>query len=290
MNIDCQWIHNNLEAFFCERLTVEENSLALRHIESCETCRRAVDELRSVDPLIKQLFNNELMVARAPRRFRWSVPLGVAATGVAAIIAIVALRAPQQPVSPLQVSSLPSPAAVATTSPESPSIPKVSTITQDRTKPQPVAPDNTTAPAIRTSPPSKGGEIVNDKNDAAPGFLVTDPAGYSRTLNDYRGYTLIFSVWSGKQPETVSNMERLYQTFGPDTKLRILGVATQPQSKPKIATFPIVYNQGSTLLGAKEAEVLIVDKQGAVRGRGSLLGDPNAVISFIRSVLSKINP
>src|SRR5215831_15140075 len=120
MNIDCQWIHNNLEAFFCERLTGEENSLALRHIESCENCRKTVDEIRSVDPLIKKLFRQELAAAHHPRRIRWSVPVGIAATAVAAVAAIVVMRTPQERpvVSPPIISSLPAPAAVTTAQPE----------------------------------------------------------------------------------------------------------------------------------------------------------------------------
>jgi hypothetical protein len=286
MNIDCRWIQDNLEAFFCERLSAEENALALRHIESCQRCRQSVDELRSVDPLIKNLFQQELAVARAPRRVRWSVPVGAAATAVAAIIAVAVFRTPQPVLPPPALSSIPAPAVVASTTP-APSVPKISnTAVQDRTKPQPVEPDNVATPAVRATPP-KAGEISGN-NAAAPEFVVTDPAGYSRTLRDYRGYTLIFGIWTGKQPKTVANMERVYQTFGPNTKLRILGVANQRQAKPKIATFPIVYNQGSNLLGAKEGEYMIVDGQGTLRARGSLLQDPNAIIASIRTALAKV--
>jgi hypothetical protein len=109
-------------------------------------------------------------------------------------------------------------------------------------------------------------------------------------LKDYLGHVLIFGVWTGKQPRTVANLERVYQTFGPNPKLRILGIANQRQQKPATATFPIVFNQGSRLLGANESEFFIVDGKGTVRARGSLLQDGNVVVASIRSALAKINP
>lgn len=284
MKIDCQWIEQNMEAFFCERLSVEENTQVLRHLETCTGCRDAVAELRSVDPLIKQLFRRELAVARAPRRLRWSALVPAAAVTLAALVAIVVALGPPPKVSVPLMSSQPSASAViATNPPELPAIPKASTDAgQERAKPEPIAPEDAMRPAT-AQPPA---DTVNSRLE----FVVTDPAGYSRTLHDYRGHILIFGVWSGKQPKTVAAVERIYQTFGPNTKLRILGVANQRQPKPSIATFPIVYNQGSTLLGVKESEFAVVSEDGTVGFRGSLLQDPNAVVASIRSVLSKINP
>ena len=182
---------------------------------------------------------------------------------------------------PMTVNPVPPVVATSTEAPV-PAVPKLSTSApQERAKPQPAAPD----PAI---PNVANAVAPAAADDTRPDFLVTDAAGYSRTLKDYRGYILIFGVWNGKQPRTVASLERVYQTFGPNTKLRILGVANEHQLKPPTATFPIVYNQGSTLLGAKESEFLIVEAGGTVRARGSLLQDPDQVVATIQSALHRL--
>ena len=290
MKIDCQWIENKLEAFFCEQLTAEEARQFSNHLESCAECRRKVAELKSIDPLIRRFFQHELAVARAPRRVRWSALAGVTATAVAAVFAFVILLHRPQPVPPVPlVSQAPSPGLVATSTPAeapSPSTPKSgSSGPQDRAKPQPGEPDNLLKPGSAPTPEAASA----DKNASVPDFVVTDPAGYARTLHDYRGYTLIFGVWNGRQPHTVSTMQKIYETFGPNTKLRIVGVALRRQQKPTSASFPIAFNQRSNLLGVKEGQFAVVSGDGTVAFRGSLLDDPNSVVAAIRSALAKLN-
>ena len=288
MKIDCQWIENKLEAFFGEQLTAEEGRQFSNHLENCTACRQKVAELKSIDPLLQRFFQHELAVARAPRRVRWSALAGVTATAVAAVFAFVILLRPPQPLASVPlVSEVPSPGLVATGTPvEAPSTPKSgSSAPQDRAKPQPGEPDNVLNPVPATTP----GAPATDKNGVAPDFVVTDPAGYARTLHDYHGYILIFGVWNGRQPHTVSTMQKIYETFGPNTKLRIVGVALRRQQKPSSATFPIAFNQRSTLLGVKEGQFAVVSSDGTVALRGSLLDDPNSVVAGIRSALAKLN-
>ena len=286
MKNDCQWIETKLEGFFCEQLNAEENGLVLQHLESCRACRENVDALRSVDPLIKQLFQNELAIARAPRRLRWPALVGATAAAFASVIVVLVLRVPQPPAPVTMLSQAPPPAVVATSQSEVTSIPKtVDPAAQDRAKPQPASPDDIVNSAVPAASDSK----ASDKNLPVSEFVVTDPAGYSRTLRDYRGHILIFGVWNGKQPQTVATLQKIYEVFGPNAKLRILGVAKQRQKKPASATFPVAYNQGSALLGAKDAEFLVLDGEGNVRERGSLLQAPSAAVEKIRSILSKIN-
>lgn len=285
MNIDCQWIEKNMEAFCCDRLASEEHGQARRHIASCALCRQKVDEINAIDPLIKQFFQHELRIARTPLQRRWSIVVGATAAAVAAVVLVIVLRAPHATIAPPVMNPV-APETIASAGPQTPTVPKsavsAAAAQEDRAKPLPVAPDRATSTANVAAPPSA--------TDVLPDFLVTDPAGYSRSLKDYRGYVLIVGVWNGKQPRTIANLERVYQTFGPNTKLRILGVANKRQPKPAAATFPIAYNQGSTLLGAKESEFLVVDGEGIIRSQGTLLQDGNALIASIRSTLTKINP
>lgn len=286
MKNDCQWIETKLEGFFCENLSAEENRLVVQHLESCRACREEVDSVRSVDPLIKRLFQNDLAIARAPRRLRWSALVGATAAAVAAVIVVLVLRVPQPSAPVPMLSQAPPPSVVATSHTEVSSTPKVSDpAIQDRAKPQPASPDD----GVNSAVPAASDSKASDKNLPVQEFVVTDPAGYSRTLRDYRGHILIFGIWNGKQPQTVATMEKIYEVFSPNTKLRILGVAKQRQKKPASATFPIAYNQGSALLGAKDAEFLVLDGEGNVRDRGSLLQDPSAAVERIRLILSKIN-
>src|SRR5262249_12953001 len=126
MKIDCQWIENKLEAFFGEQLTAEESQQFSSHIESCSDCRQKLAELKSIDPLIKQVFQHEMAVSRAPRRVRWSALAGAAATAVAAVLAVVILLHRPQPVPSVPVlSSAPPAGLVVTRTPaEEPSTPK----------------------------------------------------------------------------------------------------------------------------------------------------------------------
>jgi hypothetical protein len=123
--------------------------------------------------------------------------------------------------------------------------------------------------------------------DAGPAadFRVMDPAGYSQTLEDFRGRILLFGVLNGEQPQTAANFQRVYEAFGANTRLRILGVSVQRQAKPPNTTFPIAYNQGSRLLGAASSQFLLVDEAGSVRFRGSLAEEPDRVLERIRAEL-----
>jgi hypothetical protein len=276
MNVDCQWIDSNLEAFFCDQLNSEESRRARNHIAGCDRCRDLVGELKAVDPLVKKLFHHELAHARSPQR-RSPVLIGSVAAAVAALILVIVMQVPQFVTNDNAEGS--QPIAAATTAIQEPALPKVpETASTDRVKPDAAALDQRGQVPVRTVPIPEN----------APDFLVTDPAGYSRNLKDFRDHVLIFGVWTSQRPQTVSSLQRVYQAFAPNTKLRILGVATQREAKPAAATFPITYNQGSKLFGAKTGELLIVDAGGVVRMRGSLEQDQTSLVNSIKSKLTEL--
>ena len=266
MNIDCQWISKNLEALFCNGLAPEEDRLARTHIESCPGCKEEVAALTAIDPLIKSYFQRELSLAgrrRSPSAFPRRV-LGLTAAGVAVAAILFALvpRAPET--TPIAQP----PAPIAQTTPVEPAPNKADGATSERAKPSPTVKDQ--AEVRGDIRPSDSASAL-DSN--APDFVVTDPAGYSRTLGDYRGYTLLIGVWSSSQPDSAANLERLYKLFGSNPKLRLIGVTNERQAKPANTTFPVLYNQGSRLLDAKPGEFVLLDESGALRQRGSLQKD-----------------
>ena len=104
-------------------------------------------------------------------------------------------------------------------------------------------------------------------------MLVTDLAGYAHKLEDYRGHVMLVAVWSGASPEAISNMESLYKTYGGNVKYRFIGVSNARVAKPASATFPVFYNQGSKLFGARSGEFVLLDENGGLLLRGSLVKD-----------------
>ncbi|HYR88735.1 MAG TPA: hypothetical protein VE422_31950 [Terriglobia bacterium] len=274
MNVDCQWISNNLEALFCDGLSDQEDRLARTHIENCQPCRSEVQALIAVDPLIKKYFRQQLAMATAPRRARRSVIYGSAAAVIASVILAFVLRPPS-------VNTGVPPAPTLTASAPAASLEPPPTIKSDgatdvvRAKPEPSA---------QPKPDRIEPVVAPDSNAAnAPDFLVTDPAGYSRTLEDYRGHVALIGVWGKDQPQSVASLERLYQAFGSDTRLRFVGVSNERIQKPVNTSFPVLYNQGSKLLGLKPGEFVLLDETGSVKLRGSLVNDFDQLRKLLQS-------
>lgn len=261
MTVDCQWIEKHLEALHCDSLNLEDDRLAREHIGSCALCRKEVDELQAIDPLIKKLFQRELEIARQPRVVHRGRLFGLGASAVAlvAVLLFVMIPGPQPGfIAPVQ----PQIAPTASVEPPAP-VKSSGTVEVDRTKPT-ATPDK---PVERQ--PARQTVVVEN----APEFLVTDPAGYSHTLDDYRGHVVVIGLWNAEQTEASANLDRLYKAYGANPKFRFLGVAGGRTAKPADATFPVVYNQGSKLFGAHAGEFVVVGEGGVIKLRGNLVTD-----------------
>jgi hypothetical protein len=265
MNVDCTWLTRNLESYFCDGLSPDDDRLARSHIQQCAKCREEIQSFTAIDSLMQKYFHQQLALAQNRRRRSMTVIYaGTAATVLAAmLVVVVSLRTPEnRPESntaplPHQVVAVPD-----TTPPMDPVIKNDQNGETTRAKPgEPAGPQRQAA-----SSPGTGERTGFD----VPEFLVTDPAGYSRTLQDYRGYTLVLGIWSSDVPESIAAMERIYRTFSANTQLRILGVSRRREGKPANTTFPIAYNQGSRLLNAQAGEFVLVDPAGSILRRGSL--------------------
>lgn len=272
---ECAWLNARMEAFFSLDLPDEERRRAERHMDACDACRSEVAALRAIDPLMRELieFRTARAVRPAPRRVHMSRVFASAAALAAAAAIVLALWSPRTPVTPNSVATAP-PAATIEKTPLAPDSPE-----NDLGKPQP--------PAIGPAPSATAGEPGDSRRADAPAFVVADVAGYERTLADYRGETLLVGVLSARQPQAGENLERINRALG--TRVRLVAVSNvRPAQGPKNATFQILYNRGSKLLGAQESEYLLVNSTGDIVDRGSLLGDSSAILRTLRGELKNL--
>jgi len=274
MSVDCKWVETNLEALFCDRLTDDENRSARAHIAGCAVCLKESQALNAIDPLIKNYFRRELEIARRPRVVHRGriVALGAAAAAAAAALLLALIQAPPAAAPRDEIVAV-QPSVENAVPGETPRKDKdddPAEISRLKPQPGPAAPDRLAqTPAMAVS-----------RN--APAFLVADPAGYSHQLEEYRGRVVVIGVWSHKQPDVIANMERLYKEHAVDPKFRFLGI-TNEHGKPANTTFPVMYNQGSKLLGAQAGEFLLLGENGAIELRGSLVNDFDSLSRTLRS-------
>ncbi len=277
MNVDCQWIEKNLEALFCDKLPPEQDRLARTHIEACAGCREEVRELVSIDAVIKNYLQSQIRLAKVRPRRRSAFVYGtVTAAGLASLVIFAfVLRSPQ-----IQPGSAPQNAPAAESAPAG-SLGEISTTKKE------VAGDTTRAKPQPVSAASESGRDLT-LDATAPEFLVADPAGYAHTLSDYRGFLLLFGVWSDDHPEMTIRLEQAYQQFGSNVNMRVLGIPDKRQPKPSNTTFPIAYNQGSRLLDAKPGDFVLIGKSGDVRFRGSSKStSEDELTAVVRSALQQ---
>lgn len=268
MNIDCQWIDKNLEALFTGTLNQEHQQRAQHHIENCVSCGKEVAALNSIDPLVKRYFDSELRRVRqgSSRRIakgRLVVVSSVALLAVCLVL-VVGLRTPPPDTKPSSavasqaVSPLPK---LPDTVPSSNTTEAV--VTPERAKPVDRLPNtNEQIPRAAAAP-----------NRNAPDFMVIDPAGYARTLSDYRGYIFVLGILRTDQRDGVSDFEQLYKQFGSNRKFRFLAVSNDRQTRIPNTTFPVAYNEGSKLFGALPGDFVLLDATGSIQLRGSLVKD-----------------
>jgi len=272
MSVDCSWVEKNLESFFCDTLSEEENRLTRAHIESCAACGREARALNAIDPLMKTYFRREMAVATRPRAVHQGRVFAFASASAVALIVLLsfALRTTQPVPAGQSVSNEPVAAPAVSTEPAVPP--------RDNTPVEPVrAKPNAVPVAADRMPP------IPPVSPNAQDFMVTDPAGYSHTLDEYRGRTVVMGVWNQEQVEAAVNLERVYKDYSESTRIRFLGVSLERQPRPANTTFTIFYNQGSKLFGAQPGEFVVLNENGVVELRGSLVKDFETLRRFLQA-------
>jgi hypothetical protein len=260
---NCQWFNTRIEAYFSDDLNNEELHLCRSHLAACPACAQEVESLRNIDSRLRQVFQYRLRVAQEKPQHHgnhsrvWK--LAFAGVGLAAVVlalTTVPLLRPEPP-GPPQVSHV------------SPPGPPPLTDGGDKPKAPGTAEVNRLKPT--GGPPAKVASQPNLDSAApdGPEFAVTDAAGYTATLDSYKGRILLFGLVSSEQKAAVANLQQIYEAFGANPAIRILGVAPRDDSFAG-TTFPRYFNQGSKLMGIQEGEFLLIDAEGKSRLKGSL--------------------
>ncbi len=265
MTTNCQWCQSRLEAYFAEELSPQDQELFQAHLHSCIECTRAVQDLRSLDPMVRQVLQRRLAQARSAGRWNsrprvLRLTLAGSAIALAAVLGIALL--PLRP----QVS----PTAAIVQAPDiAPPAPDAA-VANPNEKVNPAANPQLGKPGEGTSAPLALQPGLDARPAGGPEFAIIDAAGQASTLETYRGHVLLFGVISSDQKEATANLQDLYLSFGSDPKVRILGVADHRDDRIEGATFPIRFNRASKLFGLQKGEFLVVDSTGSTKLRGSL--------------------
>src|SRR5262245_44197876 len=94
---NCDWMNSKFEAYFCDSLVDDERRVFETHLASCEGCRREVESLKAIDPLVRGVLQRRLALAQRPvhsnshsRVLRGAVAaVGLAA---AAVLLVIGMR------------------------------------------------------------------------------------------------------------------------------------------------------------------------------------------------------
>jgi len=258
---NCEWLNSKLEAYFCSDLAGDEQQRFQAHLASCADCRQNVESFSAIDPLVRGVLQHRLAIAQTavrsngrPRVFRLALGT-VGALAVAVIVLIIGMK---------NVQEAPAPAVAA----QPPAI-------QSQTEPDGIKKDsheqtiNLAKPVDGTPAQPAPQPQLDDALANGPEFAITDAAGYTMTLETYRGRVLLYGVVSPDQKSAVSSLEQLYEAFG-SNGAAILAVARHRTDDFRGTKVPLFFNNGSKLLGAEAGEFRLLDPTGKIRLEGSL--------------------
>ena len=274
---NCKWIDSKLEAFFTDSLSGEELELCQTHLASCEECRHQVHSMKQVDNLVRRVFQRRTVVATQAGQFNsrarvWKMAaLTTASVAAAAVLLGIGFIFLQQTPAP--------PTAVLP--PDPPDLEQRIDNSRESTDRNLTKPEDG-EPAKAASEPQ-----LDAATEGGPEFAITDPAGYTESLDSYQGRVFLFAVVSPGQKTAVANLQQIYNAFGSNPGIRIRGVARHREDNFEGITFPMYFNHGSKLLGVKDGEFLLLDRAGKERLLEGSLTDPRNV-TRIRSRLGQL--
>jgi hypothetical protein len=280
---NCEWLNSKLEAYFCDDLAGEDVRRFQAHLSLCAECRQQMDSFNQIDPLVRGVLQHRLVVAQMAVRGNghsrgFKLVLAVAGGGTLAaalVLLVIGMGSTQQQNPALPVAVQQPPAISSPIEPDG--IKKNSGQEQKVNLGKPLD-----GPPVQPAPQPH----LDDALANGPDFAVADAAGYPFTLEKYRGRALLVGVVSPDQKTAVSNLEQLYEAFGSNSRVAILAVARHRDDKFRDAKFPLFFNNGSKLLGAREGEFRLLDPTGKMKLDGSL-ADPASVMR-IRNELGQL--
>jgi len=266
MTTNCEWCQSKLETYFAEELNQEDFGLFQAHLASCPACSREVKELRDIDPMMRQLLQRRLAQARAAGQWNtrprvWKVALAGSGIALAAVLGIGMLALRQEPPTPTTAGAKPPEIVQPAPSPVIEN-PKEKTSQAEDAKLGKLDEGKPVSPALQPE--------LDTRPASGPDFEIIDASGEGATLETYKGHVLLFGVVSSDQKDALANLHKLYQDFGSNPNVRILGVANRRDDKFEGSTFPLRFNHKSKLLGVQNGQFVIVDTVGSPKFRGSL--------------------
>ena len=259
---NCEWFSSKLEAYFCDDLSSEELQRCQTHLSSCAECSGQVESLKDIDPLVRGVLQRRLSIARlaAESNTRPRV-LKLALAGAAMATAVVVLG-----FGLMFMQKSPAP-DVAFGPPE---VPKPGQV-EIKKEIAPESSGNKNLLKPKEGPPAVS--ALQPRLDTAvengPDFAIADAAGYTTTLETYRGHVFLFGVVSPEQKVALVNLQKLFDTFRPNPGIRILGVSRRREDTIVGVTVPMYFNHGSKLLGVGDGQFLLMDAAGKTRLGGS---------------------
>ena len=276
MNNDCQWTESKTESYFTDTLSAEDLQRFQTHLATCAACARSVQSFQDIDMLVRGVFQHRVGVAmRAaqintrPRVFK----IALAGIGLAAAVLLLTLGTTflqQEPAPPTALQTPPAPPALQN------EVKKDNAVETSGkyAKPELGTP---TRPALDAS--------LDANAPNAPEFAVTDAAGYTATLDTYKGRALVFGVIARDQKPGIAGLQQIYNALNANRGIHIIGVSRTEENIDGV-TFPIVYNHGSKLLGVPDGQFLLLDASGARVLQGSLTdaGDIARLQSQVRQL------
>jgi hypothetical protein len=277
---NCEWLNSRLEAYFCDDLAGDELRRFEAHLSSCAECRQVVDSYNRIDPMVRGVLQHRLAIAQmAAHNNGRSRVLKLALAGSGTLVAvlvlsIIGMRSMQDtPVPPVAVQPPP---------------PISSPIKPDEIKKSSGQEENINLGKPLGGTPVQPAPQPHLDNALANGseFAIMSGSGYLFTLENYRGRVLLFGVVSPDQKTAVSNLEQLYEAFGSNSRVAIFGVPRHRDDEFRGAKFPLLFNNGSKLLGAGEGDFRLLDATGKVKLEGSL-ADP-ASVTRIRNEMGQL--
>jgi hypothetical protein len=262
---NCQWCQSKLEAFFAEELNPGDLGVFRTHLTSCEDCNRQVQELNGIDPAVREVFQRRLATARAAAQWNTRprvrrLALAGSTIAVAAVLGIGVLTNREPSPTPKMVDHQPAVTEQAPTA----------VVEAPKEKPSQAVDPKLTKPEEGTPTPPAPQPQLDQRPADGPDFAIIDANGQSNTRDAYRGRVLLFGVISSDQKEAVTNLQELYQSFGANPKVRILGIPDHRDDKIEGTTFPIWYNHASKLMGVQNGQFLLMDSAGTSKLKGSL--------------------
>jgi len=215
---------------------------------------------------VQQVLQRRLAQARAAGQWNtrprvWKIALAGSGIALAAVLGIGTLALRQETPAPRSAGTKPPEVVQPAPSP---------VIANPKEKTSPVAVPKLGKPSEGAPVPAAPQPELDQRPLDGPEFAIIDASGEGSTLETYKGHVLLFGVVSSDQKEATANLQELYQAFGSNPNVRILGVANRRDDKFEGVTFPLRFNHASKLLGVQNGQFLVVDSAGNSKLKGSL--------------------